>query len=382
MTRARALILLIGVLAATGAGVGWWKAQRPQASPPANITGAGSQARPLEFGPTEVIRLEPGALARVVPITGTVIAPTQTIVKSRVSGDIREITVREGMAVKSGQWVATIDPTEFQLRVGEREAMLRSAQAQLEQAQRTLTNNRALLEKNFISQNAFDNARWGVDVAAAARDSAESLLAQARKSLADTRILAPMSGLVAQRFVQPGEKVSPDNRVLSIIDLSGLEVEAPVPAGEAGNLKAGQPVTLRIEGIPEPFRGTVLRINPATQAGTRAIPVYLGLERSDPRLRAGLFAQGSLVLERREGVVAIPPGAVRDSAGRQFVYLIEREAIVERDVKLGMVDDSARAPSGSQGLVEVTSGLAAGDLLVAINVGLLRPGTPARVAQR
>ncbi|MFM7570652.1 MAG: hypothetical protein ACKO8O_18380, partial [Betaproteobacteria bacterium] len=87
MTRARALILLIGVLAAAGVGIGWWKAQRPQPIPPANKTTATPAARPLEFGPTEVIRLAPVALARAVPITGTVIAPTQTIVKSRVSGD-------------------------------------------------------------------------------------------------------------------------------------------------------------------------------------------------------------------------------------------------------------------------------------------------------
>jgi len=328
------------------------------------------------------MRLEPVALTRVVPITGTLTATIQTIVKSRVSGDIREISVREGMSVKAGELVASIDPTEFQLRVSEREAALRSAQAQLEQARRTLANNQALLEKNFISQNAFDNARWSVDVASASSDSAQSLLDQARKSLADARITAPMSGQVSQRFVQPGEKVSPDNRIVSIVDLSRLEVEAQAPAGEAGSLRIGQRVMMRIEGLPESFSGRVLRINPATQAGTRAIAVYIGLDRGDERLRAGLFAQGSLVLETREGVIAVPPAAVRDAAGRRFVYVIEGEVIAEREVKLGLVDDSARAPSGAPGLVEVTSGLASGERVIAINVGLLRPGTLVRVGAR
>ncbi len=380
MKRAGAIGLLVLAAALVSAGL-WWRQSAPSPSAPQPAPTAAA-ARPLEFATNEVIRLEPTALRRVVPITGTLTATTQTIVKSRVSGDIQEISVREGMAVKAGDLIATIDPTEFQLRVSEREAVLRSASAQLEQARRTLANNQALLEKNFISQNAFDNARWSVDVASAARDSAQSLLDQARKSLADTRIHAPMSGLIAQRFVQPGEKVSPDSRILSIVDLSRLEVEAQVPAGEAGSLRNGQRVALRIEGIAEPFEGRVLRINPATQAGTRAIAVYIGLDRSDERLRAGLFAQGALILETRAGVIAVPPAAVRDAAGRRFVYLIERDTITEREVKLGMVDDGARAPSGGQGLTEVTAGLSAGDTVIAINVGLLKPGTSVRITSR
>ena len=381
MRRARGVVLLLAI-ASIGAGFWVWKTVRPPAPPATASAASAAVAKPLQFSPNEVIRLEPAALQRVVPVTGTLTATTQTVVKSRVSGDIRSINVREGMPVRAGELVATIDPTEFELRVSEREAALRSASAQLEQARRTLTNNQALLEKNFISQNAFDNARWGVDVASAARDSAQSLLDQARKSLADTRIQAPMSGLIAQRFVQPGEKVSPDNRIVSIVDLSRLEVEAQVPAGEAGSLRNGQRVALRIEGIAEPFEGHVLRINPATQAGTRAIAVYIGLSRGDDRLRAGLFAQGALVLETRDDVIAVPPAAVRDAAGRRFVYLIERDSIAEREVKLGLVDESARAPGGGQGLVEVTAGLSRGDTVVAINVGLLKPGTAARIAPR
>ena len=91
-------------------------------------------AKPLEFAADEVLRLAPVSLARSIPVTGTLNASQQTIVKSRVSGDIREINVREGMTVTAGQLVATIDPTEFELRVSEREAALRSAEAQLEQA--------------------------------------------------------------------------------------------------------------------------------------------------------------------------------------------------------------------------------------------------------
>lgn len=381
MKLAKRLSLALIAVACVGAALWWWKRQPNTTSPAAAPTASSAPvARPLEFKAGEVLQLATVSLVRSIPVTGTLNATTQTLVKSRVSGDIRAIDVREGMSVTLGQQVASIDPTEFDLRVAEREAALRSAEAQLEQARRTLANNQALLEKNFISQNAFDNARWGVDVALAARDSAASLLGQARKSLADTRILAPMAGVVAQRFVQPGEKVSPDNRIISIIDLSSMEAELPVPAADAGAIRVGQTVRLQIEGIADPFVGRVTRINPATQSGTRAISLYLSLDRSDVRLRAGLFVQGLLALERRDNVIAVPPAAVRDQAGRRFVYVIEQGVIAEREVRLGLVDESAQAVSGRPGLVEVISGLAAGERIVAVNVGLLRPGSPAQAA--
>lgn len=381
MKLAKRLSLALIAVACVGAALWWWKRQPNTTSPAAAPTASSAPvARPLEFKAGEVLQLATVSLVRSIPVTGTLNATAQTLVKSRVSGDIRAIDVREGMSVTLGQQVASIDPTEFDLRVAEREAALRSAEAQLEQARRTLANNQALLEKNFISQNAFDNARWGVDVALAARDSAASLLGQARKSLADTRILAPMAGVVAQRFVQPGEKVSPDNRIISIIDLSSMEAELPVPAADAGAIRVGQTVRLQIEGIADPFVGRVTRINPATQSGTRAISLYLSLDRSDVRLRAGLFVQGLLALERRDNVIAVPPAAVRDQAGRRFVYVIEQGVIAEREVRLGLVDESAQAVSGRPGLVEVISGLAAGERIVAVNVGLLRPGSPAQAA--
>ncbi len=370
-------VILIVLGAALAAALWWMKPAQPPAPQASDLRPSGPAAsvqRAIELTQGEVTTVSPTRIARSVPITGTLNAVEQTVVKSRVSGDIRDIRVREGMSVRAGELVATIDPLEFELKVSEREALLRSAEAQLEQARRTLLNNQALLEKNFISQNAFDNARWSVDIAMAARDSALSQLAQARKSLADTRVLAPMAGVVAQRFVQPGEKVSPDNRIISIVDLSRMEIECPVPAGDVGSIRIGQPITLHIEGVEAAQTGTVLRISPSAQAGTRSITVFIGLGSRDGKLRAGLFAQGSLTLEQRDGVLAVPAASIRDQAGRRFVYAIEAGHIVEREIKSGLLDEAARAPNGAAGMIEITAGLKSGDRIVAVNLGALRPG--------
>lgn len=368
-------IAIVLALAAGAATLALRSTKRPPAAPTQVAAAA------IEFASTDLYTVGPGTIARAIPVTGTLTPVERTTVKARVAGEIAELAVREGDAVRDGQLLARLDPTDFDLRVREREAQLRSAQAQLEQAQRTLENNRRLLEKQFISQNAFDNAASAVDVAAAARDAAVAQLNQARKALADTRIIAPMSGVVAERFAQVGEKLPVDGRILSIVDLSRMEIEAPVPASEIAAVRIGQPVAMSIEGIAGEQAGRVVRINPGTQAGTRSVPVYLALSFPEgSRVRAGMFAQGRLALEERRDVLVVPLAAIRDAGGRQFVYLIDDGRLVERDLRVGLRDESAPAGQGAVGLAEVLDGLKAGDHIVGVNLGTLRAGSRVAVA--
>ena len=364
-------------------------ANAANAANPAAVSGAKSSASnavsalpTIEFNNNDLMVLATGQIARRIPLTGTLRPANQSLVKSKVAGEIVELVVKEGMSVKAGQVIARIDPVEYQWRVKEKEAQLQAAQALLSQAQRTMENNKQLLEKNFISQNAFDNGRFSLDGAVGTRDAAVAQLTMARKSLKDSVVLAPLTGLIGERFAQVGEKVSPDNRIVSIIDLSRMEIEAPVPAGEIGAVSIGQQVTLTIEGIDKPQVGKVVRINPGTQAGTRSVPIYLGLDNNDPRIRVGLFAQGQLVVGMRDGIITIPESALRDAAGRNFVYVLDKDKIAERDVELGLRDDSMASANGSSGVIEIKRGLNVGDRIVAVNLGPLRAGSLAKVVER
>jgi RND family efflux transporter MFP subunit len=377
-------LTVIALFALGVAAAAWYLLSTRLSAPPAQgRTGAPASSGPtepvVELARADMLRIESGRLTRTLPVTGTLAASAQTLVRARVAGDVLDIPVREGMSVSAGQLLARIDPTDFELRVNERTAQLRSAQAQLDQARRTLENNARLLDKAFISQNAFDNAQSAVEVAAAARDGAEALLSQARKALADTRILAPMTGIVAQRFVQPGEKISPDGRIVSIVDLSRIELEAAVPASEIASVKIGQRAQIRIEGMAQPSSARVLRINPSTAAGTRSVTVYLGLDKVDERLRAGMFAQGSLTVDERDGLLLVPLSALRERGSQRHVYLIENGRIVERSVETGLIDESASAPGGFIGVAEIRSGLNAGDQIIRQNLGQLSPGARARI---
>ena len=383
------LVLVLAALLATGAWFYKTRAARTVAAAdssqqvgarPALEAGASGAAgtavaSEVEFSASDLYTLAPQRLTRSIPLTGTLRPVNQTVVKTKVQGELRELTVREGTSVRRGQLLGRLDLTEYEVRVKEREAQLKSAESQVDQTLRTLENTRQLKEKNFVSQSALDASRSAWEVAVGNRDAAAAQAALARKSLADAVLIAPIDGVVAERFAQPGEKLPIDGRVLSIVDLSKMEIEAPVPAAEIGSVKIGQSVELRIEGVSARQVGRIVRIAPATQAGTRSVPIYIALDNRDPSVRAGLFAQGVLAIDQRDGVLAIPIGAVRDAGGRTFVYAIANDKLIERDIKLGLRDETG----GDGTRVEVVSGLNAGDRIVATNLGSLRAGSTVRV---
>ncbi len=372
----RAALVSAAVVVAVAAGAGWaWRQRAPQpqdAAARASAPPAAEQA--IEFAAADVATVVPVTIARTVPLTGTLKPVDQAVVKTKVPGELRDVAVREGMAVRRGQPVARVEALEYEVRVRERDAQLKAASSQVEQARRTLDNTRQLKERNFVSQNALDQAQSGWEVATGNRDAAAAQLALARKALADTVLVSPIDGIVAERFAQPGEKLPVDGRVMTIVDLSRMEIEAPVPAAEVGAVRVGQSVELRIEGVARPQVGRVVRIAPSTQAGTRSVPVWIALDNRDPAVRAGLFAQGDLQVETRSNVLAVPQSAIRDAGGRTFVYAIVDGRLVERDLRLGLRDAS---PGGLR--VEVLEGLAAGDRIVAANLGALRVGAPVRI---
>ncbi|MEC4723012.1 efflux RND transporter periplasmic adaptor subunit [Noviherbaspirillum sp. CPCC 100848] len=340
---------------------------------------AASAAAPavMEFLPSDVMRVQVGELRRLMPLSGSLRALNQVSVKARVPGDVREVLVREGEAVKPGQVLVRMDASDYQARVGQAQGALAAARGQLDIAAKARDNNRALLDKGFISRNAFDNAASQYDIARANVESARGALDVAQKALADTVIKSPMGGLVSMRSVQPGEKVSADNRLLDVVDLGQMEMEAAVPASEIGSVALGQEVEVRVEGLSKPFPGKVARINPATQSGSRSILVYVQIPNDDNALRVGMFGEAQLVLVRKSGVLTVPRTAIQRDGGQPYVYAIEGGKLTRRTVTLG--DDGRSGDSGGVEAFEIAAGLDAGMQIVRTNLGVLRTGTAVKL---
>jgi len=334
---------------------------------------AKSDGAVTEFLQDDLYIVEPRNLDRVLPLTGSLAPLTEATVKAKVAGELVAVTVREGESVKQGQVLARIDLTEVQAKVAAREADVAGAKAQLVWAEKNRNQQKALLEKSFISQSAFDNIQSNYDVAVAKLHAADAELVVARKSQGDAVLVAPFSGIVSLRHAQPGERVALDAKVVSIVDLSRLQLEASVPPAAIGQVQVGQAMSFRVEGFGErDFAGRIERINPAATAGSRSISVYAVIDNREGLLRGGMFAQGALTLSRVDGALAVPASAVREEIGQTFVYAIDDGMVKKKIVKVG--------PPDAAGRVQVLEGLAAGDRIVRVNLGALREGVAARLS--
>lgn len=328
----------------------------------------------LEFLASDLIQVTPHDLRQTITVSGALRARNQAVVKAKVAGEIREVLVREGEAVTAGQVLIRIDGSEYQARIAQATGALQAARGQLEIASKARDNNRTLLDKGFISKNAFDNSASQYAIAQANIDSARGALDIAQKSLADTVLRAPIAGLISRRSVQPGEKVSADNLLLEIVDLRQMEMEASVPAPDIAQIKLGQPVSIHIDGLSQAITGSVVRINPTTEAGSRSILAYILINNPDGALRGGMFGQAELTLSQKSGVLSVPQSAIRQADGRAIVYVLENGVLTEKAVTLGLEgnDDNGAA-------VEITAGLTSGAQIVKANLGNLQAGTPARL---
>jgi RND family efflux transporter MFP subunit len=333
----------------------------------------GKGAVTLEFAPADLARVEAHPLARWLPVSGALQPVRAATVKAKVSGDVRQITVREGEAVHAGQVLARIDTADLEAKLAERIGALESAKAQLAMAEKTRTTNLALLKQSFISQNAFDNSESSYNVSQGTVKSAEAQVQLARNALRDAIATSPLTGTVAKRHVQPGEKVAFDSPLVTVVDLKDMELQAAVPAVDVPELALGKAVELTIDGFGDRvFSGRVERINPATEPGTRAILVYVGIPNADGALRGGMFATGRISQAAGAPVATLPATAIRTEGGQAFVWTVEDGKLVKRLVVTGRRDDAA-------GRIEVKTTLPRDVPILAARFDNLKDGAPAIV---
>lgn len=327
----------------------------------------------LEFAAADIVRLQRRRLSVETELPGTVHAVSQATVRAKVAAEVKRVLVREGHRVAAGQTVAEFDTAQLRAQLAERSATLESARAELATSELVRKANAQLLKQKFISQNAYDSAEGAYQTKLAAVAVATAQLEQTKIALADAVVRAPISGVVAKRHVQPGEKVGFDAPLLAIVDLSLLEVQAQAPLADIAKIEPGMPARVEIEGLAErSFQGKVERINPSAEPGTRSIHVYVSLRNEGSLLKSGMFARVRLTLAAEREADALPVSAVRGEGAQTYVWLIAGAKLERRPVSLGTRDERAH-------LVEVLSGVQPSEDVIATKFDNLQHGFPARV---
>lgn len=305
--------------------------------------------------------------------TGELVPLEVVEVTARFDGDLESVLVREGQAVRRGQPLARYRPRDMKDAWESAEAGLKAAQADVEAAQNAERRAERLLAAGAAAPSDLEAAqsqRKSADARLRAMQAQHNL---AEENAAEAEVPSPITGSVSAAIVHSGDRTAVGDKMFTLVDTSVMELSATVPSEALLRVQKGTAIEFHLDAFPgEKFTGTVDRVNPTTEAGTRQVRVYARVENRDRRLVGGLFASGRVLSAVREQATAAPAATLRQEGGEPVVYRV-RGGVAERiAVRTGLTDEAA-------GFVELLGGVAPGDSLLMGVVPGLRPGAQVRL---
>lgn len=326
----------------------------------------------VTVGPENIAVVDSTQLQIGPVISGSLQPGKEATVRAQVSGAVLATYVEEGEAVKKGQLLARLDATALQDAYLSAKQGARSAESALAVAQRNAERSRTLAKAGAIAPRDLEAAEQAETSARAAAADAKARLAAAQQQLSYATVEAPFTGRVSQRQAEAGDVVQPGGALFTIVNASTLQLEASVPAEQAGELRVGAPVVFSVNGYPNrTFNGTVDRINPTADPSTRQVRIYATIPNQEESLVGGLFAQGQVTLESREALL-VPSSAVNQTQVTPTVTRLVKGKAQPTAVELGARDEQ-------HDRIEITRGLSVGDTVLLGSAQGVTPGTPIRI---
>ncbi len=289
-----------------------------------------------------------------IEAVGTAFANEQTVITSPVTERIERIAFSDGAIVRRGAVIA-------QLSRGEESADLNSVEARAREAEKQLERLTALQERGFATNAA-------VDEQTALRDGARADANAIRSRISDRVIRAPFDGVLSLRTVSPGTVVTSGSPIATISDISSIKLDFTVPENFLSALETGQVIEASTSAYPDQsFFGTIDNINPLVDPLSRSVTVRAILPNGPRQLRPGMLMSVRIVSETRTGL-AIPETALLAQGDQNFVFLVDSEGTARRTpIEIGL---------RSKGMVEVRSGVALGNKIVADGTVKVRDDAP------
>lgn len=272
---------------------------------------------------------------------------------SEVAGRVLKMLVHVGQDVHKGQLIAILDDTDYQLQKREAEAEISRLQAVLSNQERIVERNRQLVAKNFISQNALEDSSTQQNALQSQLEGAQARLATIEHNSSKTRVYSPIDGRVEKQVASPGDFVKQGDSLFQLIGTQKLRAHLPFPESVAANLHPGQEVHLSTPTAPDqPVITTIKEIKPLVGTN-RAVDAIADVV-NQPGWQGGASVNGAVLLGRRPNAVVVPEASVILRPAGEVVYVIQGDIAMQRAIKVGVRQD---------GLVEVTNGLKAGEMI-------------------
>jgi RND family efflux transporter MFP subunit len=298
-------------------------------------------------------------VASYVVLTGTLLARRESDVAADASGKVLSATAERGELVKKGAVLALLDARTAALSAAEAHAQAKLSAAQESLAGADCQRADRLFEGGVISKAEYDRTRTSCTTAVHSTAAAGARAALAGKAVGDATIRAPFGGLIAERYVEAGEYVRADSRIVTIVDIDELRLELTVPESSVAAVAAGQQVDFQVQAFDgQSFGATVKHVGPAMRRASRDLVVEAIAANDDHRLRPGMFATARLRTGETKMAV-VPKSALRKQGATQRAYVVANGRIEERVVS---VREASIAGRGD--LVAIPSGLRAGERVV------------------
>lgn len=315
---------------------------------------------------TEVQTVQPASLSLRVEVPGLVVSEDQVQVASRLMGYIREIKVEEGQAVKAGQLLFVVDPTDIQGQMSQARAGLAQAEAALADAKLDHERFGALYKEEAIPKMQWDKVRLQYQVAQQQVAAARAGFGLASSQMRYASVVAPIAGVVTQKMANAGDLAAPGRPVLVIEGLKKLQVRTQVSSDVYAHIKIGGKASIAHDGetTQAPVEGTIAQVVPTADPASHSHLVKIDLP-AGSGLASGNFVRVGFAVGEREGI-RVPLTAVVERAGITGVFVVDAQGIARyRMVRTGATE---------QGGVEIQSGLSAGDKVVVSQVAQLENG--------
>src|SRR5512140_1305351 len=351
--------VLVGLLFVAGCG-GKGGADAAKPRPPPLVVVGKAVARDVNVEVHAPIELRPLA---------------QADIGSKTLEYLDAVLVDRGDAVKRGQVVALVRPSDLPDQLSAARSALVSAQASAALARTNYERAAKLAPSGVVSQQELQNATSALATAEAAEASAKSQTAGLATRLGETRIESPLDGLVAVRRLDPGALVGPPGggAIVTVVRIDTLRVFITVTEKDIHGVRIGKDAHVELDATPDKsYVGKVVRVAPTLDPQTRTLDAEVQLPNPDGILRPGMYGRGSIVLETHPHAVTVGAGAVQIAEGKRFVFVLEGDVARRRAITIG-VDEGT--------WVEVTSGLKEGDDIITAGIDGLGDGSKVRVAR-
>ena len=290
-------------------------------------------------------------------LSGSLTAEREASVRAQVGGSVLQIYAEQGQRVRAGQLLAQVDASGLQDTFLSARAAVTSARSSADIATRELARGEKLLAAGAIAERDIEQSRRASIAANAGLADARARLANAQKQLSNTRITAPISGVVSDRQVSAGDVVQPGAAMFTVVDPSSMRLEASIPAEQLDQVRIGVPVSFTVTGYPgRTLIGKVTRINPTADPATRQVRIIASIPNTSGTLVGGLFATGRLASESKSGLIA-PVAAIDQRSSVPSVMRIKQGKVERIPVQLGLRDEGAER-------IQITAGVQAGDTLL------------------